>query len=324
MAAWLPGARAALEAGEVRKPLKAAEDWVKATAADLRAARLAPIADAAIANWELLRRESNVSLEGFALRRSGNTKMAEVDVRVDGTDASAFGVMSQGELHALAVSVFLPRATLPESPFRFVVIDDPVQSMDPAKVDGLARALARTAQTRQVIVFTHDERLPEAARRLGLDATTLEVTRHPSSVVEVRVALTPVERHLEDARALVRSEGVPPEVAERVVPGFCRHAMEAACTQVIRRRRIDRGDAHAEVEAEIAKATKLYTFLSLALFDDPGRGSDVLTSINNRFGSKSTDAVRAVNKGVHETLGVDLHDLVRDSATFARQLAEAR
>jgi hypothetical protein len=150
------------------------------------------------------------------------------------------------------------------------------------------------------------------------------VTRRPNSLVEVRVALTPVERYLEDARALVRSEDVPREVVERVVPGFCRHAIEAACTQVVRRRRISRGDAHAQVESELAKATTLYMFLSLALFDEPGRGGDVLATINNRFGSKSADAIRAVNKGVHETLSSDLRDLVRDSATFARQLAEAK
>ena len=49
---------------------------------------------------------------------------------------AALGVMSQGELHSLALSLFIPRATLPESPFRLIVIDDPVQSMDPARVDG--------------------------------------------------------------------------------------------------------------------------------------------------------------------------------------------
>ena len=49
-----------------------------------------------------------------------------------------------------------------------MVIDDPVQSMDPSRVDGLAWALEETAQTRQVIVFTHDERLHEAVRRLGI------------------------------------------------------------------------------------------------------------------------------------------------------------
>ena len=77
--------------------------------------------------------------------------------------------MSQGELHALALSLFVPRATLAESPFRFVVIDDPVQSMDPAR-GRRPRPRARRARprTRQVVVFTHDDRLPEAVRRLGI------------------------------------------------------------------------------------------------------------------------------------------------------------
>ena len=64
--------------------------------------------------------------------------------------------MSQGELHALALALFLPRASLNESPFRFVVLDDPVQAMDPAKVDGLVALLSEIAETRQVVVFAHD------------------------------------------------------------------------------------------------------------------------------------------------------------------------
>ena len=102
-------------------------------------------------------------------------------MRADGEGANALGVMSQGELLALSVSVFLPRAALDESPFRFAVIDDPVQAMDPAKVDGLARVLHRAARTRQIVVFTHDDRLPEAIRRLRLDATMLHVDRRARS-----------------------------------------------------------------------------------------------------------------------------------------------
>ena len=92
-------------------------------------------------------------------------------------------VMSQGELQALGLAVFLPRACAEESPFRFVIIDDPVQSMDPSKVDGLARVLHTLAQTRQVVVFTHDNRLPEAIRRLDVPATIWEVVRQNKSVV---------------------------------------------------------------------------------------------------------------------------------------------
>lgn len=321
---FLPHARRALAAAGRLDALKAAEAWVKATASDLQAQRLAPIADAAKSNWEALRQESNVTLDGFHLRRSGTTRAAEVDVTVDGTGASAFGVMSQGELHALAVSVFLPRAGLAESPFRFMVIDDPVQSMDPAKVDGLARVLERAAQARQVVVFTHDARLPQAVQRLNVEATILEVTRRPRSVVEVRRALDPVQRSIADARALLREERLPPEVARRVVPGFCRHAIEHACISAVRRRRLGRGEPHAAVEAAVAEATTLYKHLSLALFDEPGRGGDVLSTVNNRWGTRKGDVVKGVNRGVHEVLGGDLEAFVRDAASLAGELAALR
>src|SRR4029453_7023626 len=114
--------------------------------------------------------QSNVALNEIRLTGTGNRRMVDLTVTVDGVPAHALGVMSQGEQNALALSLFIPRATLPESPFRFMVIDDPVQSMDPSRVDGLARVLDEVAKTRQVVVFTHDDRLPESTRRLGIDA----------------------------------------------------------------------------------------------------------------------------------------------------------
>jgi len=69
----------------------------------------------------------------------------------------------QIRIRTTALSLFLPRATLPESPFRFVVIDDPVQSMDPARVDGLARALEETARTGVLRVGGAQRRLSSAS-----------------------------------------------------------------------------------------------------------------------------------------------------------------
>ena len=83
---------------------------------------------------------------------------------VDGSETEAFGVMSQGELQALALAIFIPRATSPESPFRFLVFDDPIQAMDPSKIDGFLDVLTELAKDRQVIVLTHDNRLPAAIR----------------------------------------------------------------------------------------------------------------------------------------------------------------
>ena len=192
MKEWLPEAKAARAGAEVVPQIKEAEAWLKGASEELRNKRFAPIAEKAMATWEHLRQHSNVTLGSIELTGAKSTRRVTLDVTVDGVRGAALGVMSQGELHSLALSLFLPRATLAESPFRFVVIDDPVQSMDPARVDGLARALEETAKSRQVIVFTHDDRLPEAIRRMGITSTILNVTRRQKSVVEVRKALDPM------------------------------------------------------------------------------------------------------------------------------------
>src|SRR5690606_25831381 len=126
-AAWMAEWRAATDARPTITHLKAAEKWLKAAHDDIRNERLRPIAERAQSYWHTLRHESNVELGAIRLAGSSNQRRVVLDATVDGSGSNALGVMSQGEVNALALSVFLPRATLPESPFRFVVIDDPVQ-----------------------------------------------------------------------------------------------------------------------------------------------------------------------------------------------------
>jgi energy-coupling factor transporter ATP-binding protein EcfA2 len=183
--AWLSEARAVAAAAERFRALKVAEAWLKGVAAELRTERFAPVAERAIANWRELRQGSSVDLREITLRKVGRFGRADFGVSADGESANALGVMSQGELLALSVSVFLPRVALDESPFRFAVIDDPVQAMDASTVEGLARVLGRAAKTRQIVVFTHDDRLPEAIGRLEIDATVVRVDRRPRSRVGV-------------------------------------------------------------------------------------------------------------------------------------------
>ena len=64
--------------------------------------------------------------------------------------------------------------------------------------------------------------------------------RRPSSLEGPRLAL-----HRRRA-ALAKTNDLPPEVAKRVVPGLCRQAIEAACMEAIRRRRIGRGEPHGD------------------------------------------------------------------------------
>jgi hypothetical protein len=245
----------------------------------------------------------------------------DLHVQVDGVEGAALGVMSQGELHCLALSLFIPRATLPESPFRFIVIDDPVQSMDPARVDGLAHVLEAAAKDRQVIVFTHDDRLPEAVRRLGIDARTVEVTRREGSIVQLRVGRDPVSRNIEDAIAVAKTDGLAAAAARRVIPGLCRVAIEAACTEAVRRRRLARGERHADVEDLLAGCAGTKTFVSLALFDDPQKAGDVLPRLNKESRDYA-DVYRLCNEGAH---GVEVGgriDFIRTAEKLARWLQE--
>ena len=134
--------------------------WLQKNAGVLRNERIAPLADQAKRIWAALRQESNVDLGEIRLEGQKTTRRVVLKADVDGSDTDAFGVMSQGELQALSLAIFIPRATSPASPFRFLVLDDPIQAMDPSKIDGFLEVLVDLAETRQVIVFTHDDRLP--------------------------------------------------------------------------------------------------------------------------------------------------------------------
>lgn len=325
LATWTALARKVEHAADHLKRLKKAEDWMGDAEEELRNERFEPIAERAQEIWEMLRRESSVSLTKVELEKAGRRRKVKLNVAVEGTDSVALAVMSQGELNALALSLFLPRMTLPDTPFRFVMIDDPVQAMDPTKVDGLARVLASVAQTRQVIVFTHDTRLPEAVRRLDIPARVIEVARRPGSVVEAVRTDDPIARHIEDARALTYDEDkLGPAVTARVVPSFCRSAIEAGCVAAIRRRRIGRGQRHEDVAEAIKDARSTNDLVALTLFDDEERGGDVLAKLNNLLDHAATDAYKAIREGAHGAWTGRYRDLVREADRIARRLEALR
>ena len=317
---WLPQATRSLAAKTQVDDLKAAETWWKAAMEAIRDERFTPIAERAIAIWQQLRLQSNVDLGSVELEGTSTKRRVTLKVTVDGAPAEALGVMSQGELHSLALSLFLPRATLADSPFRFICVDDPVQSMDPARVEGLARVLHETAKTRQVIVFSHDDRLPEAVRRLGLPARMLRVTRRANSVVEVQETGDPVKGHLEDARAVLKTDDLRTDVKARVVPGFCRMALEAACVTTIRSRHLRAGGEHDALDALLAEHVKLYPLMALALFGDATRQGDVLVRLK-KLADRAPEAFKACNQGTHESFEGDLEGLVYDTEKLATALA---
>jgi ABC-type Mn2+/Zn2+ transport system ATPase subunit len=302
LAEWLPGARKMQSEREAVASLKSAEDWLRSTALTIHNERFEPIKDRVRRIWELLRTRSHVQLEDVTFQGKSTARRVNLEVTVDGTRGAALGVMSQGELHSLALSLFLPRATLESSPFRFVFIDDPVQSMDPARIDGLAHVLEMVSKKRQVVIFTHDDRLPEAIRRLQIPANIIEVLRRDQSVVELRDVRSPVRQYIDDAFALVSNKDAKQILVDRVVPGLCRQSIEAACIEVVRRRRLQKGRPHDEIESLFAAHTKLLPRLALALYDDAEKAGDVYTGVKNRFGAWQADTVRACNEGAHKGL----------------------
>jgi predicted ATPase len=320
LAGWSDLARSSQRAASALAQVKQALAWLRANGQEIRDSRLAPFAEMSAQIWEMLRQESNVELGPIRLEGSSTHRRLSLDVTVDGVACRALGVMSQGELHALGLALFLPRATSPESPFRFLLIDDPVQSMDPAKVDGLARVLSQMAQNRQVIVFTHDDRLAEAVRRLQLPATVWEVVRRERSVVELKKNDDPVRCYLDDARALARTRELPEEASAVVVAGFCRSAIEAACHETVRNRRLAAGARHADVEHALGLAHTLHQVAALALFDDASRGDQVLARLRDRYGQTAVSAFMAAKAGPHVASHGNLADFVEDTARLTERL----
>lgn len=310
---WTDDAHHALAAEARAKKAKVAEQWLATTASAIEAERFEPIRDAVQGYWNRLRLQSNVSLKDLHLQRAGARRSLELEVAVDDSDASALGVMSQGELHALALAVFLPRATLDASPFRFLVLDDPVQAMDPAKVEGLAHVLADVARTRQVVVFTHDTRLPDAVRQLQIDATVVEVQRRARSVVDLRVVDDPVSRHISDANAIARTAELPDAVRARLVAQMGRGAIEALSVQLVRRRRLARGEAHHDVDRLLADAST-HDLLTLAIFDSTTDGDQLFPTLN-RWNRRFADVFNDCKAGTHAG-----ERRITDDAQFVREL----
>ncbi|MFC8875498.1 AAA family ATPase [Streptomyces ardesiacus] len=317
LAEWLGAEEAAEVARERRKHARKARAWLRPIIDELRDERLRPFAQRSQEVWQKLCEHSSVTLGSVTLAGTPGRGKVELDVSVDDMSAPAYSVMSQGELHSLALSLFLPRATHADSPFGFLVIDDPVQSMDPAKVEGLARVLDAYAQDRQVIVFTHDTRLQQAVAHLGIKATVLRVSRQTDSVVGVETLTDPVEQALAEARAVSLDRGLPQDVADHVLPAMCRVAVEAACLETARRRlRDEKGLGLRAVEERVESLDRTKTYVSLALLGDEQQPARAAVE---RISPGGWALIEAFNSGAHTPLPTvdDRKDLVRRTKALA-------
>ncbi len=324
LASWTEEARRAEEGKDRLTQLRKARTWIKALSAELREQRMESFADRSQQIWERLRQESNIDLKAVNLRGSEKATVRKLvmDVTVDGEKASALSVMSQGEQHSLALSLFLPRAAAADSPFGFIVIDDPVQSMDPAKVNGLAQVLHELGERRQVVVFTHDTRLQRAFTSQELPVTVFEVERGASSKVKVKPVTDPVRQALDDARALASTTDLPATARTHVLPSLCRIALENAFIEAAWIRHHRSGGPEYELQAAVTDADKLMKVAALALFGDVERTDEVYRGLRALCGPRAVDLLQQCQAGAHAT-GTQIinpHRFVDDIEAIAQKV----
>jgi hypothetical protein len=223
--------------------------WLNQRYSEARAVQLRAIETRSVEFWEQLGIESDLSISGLEVTGASGkpNRRARLTVSTNGNDSLAQAVASQGEQHALALALYLPRVEASGNPFGFVVIDDPVQALDQLRVDGLVRVLSEVAQTKQVIVFTHDDRLMETAFRLGFEPTAIRLQRkvEPGSLptVSVRKRVDPIEERLGEARAILSDKAVNESARASAAVQLCDSAAEHAIRRAAERRRLSEGRA---------------------------------------------------------------------------------
>lgn len=288
---WLEAAQIVDRDSTAKKALTTAKNWLARATDAKREERFEPLKQATLRNWSTLSSGSSVLLNSVKLSGRGNKRKLDLDVEVDGHGAPGVGVLSQGEINCMALSLFLPKAIHADGPFRFVMIDDPVQAMDQVKVDGLARVLHEAAQKLQVIVLTHDSRLTTSLRRLQLPCSVLEVRRSAGSVLNVRTCDPAHERYISDAWRLAKQDGLGDELPRRLVPGFCRLAVESACNQRVFKDHLLRGATFREIEDKLTEVQSLQERLAFALLGDPTRAADIPGFLKSNGGKGECNAV---------------------------------
>lgn len=311
VAAWIPAERRAQELDHHFKAITAARSWATTRGAEFRNLRLKPIAAQARQIWAELRQESNVDLGDITLAGTATKRKAVLGGSVDGEPTQALSVMSQGEQNAVALALFLPRATSVKSPFRFVVLDDPIQAMDPSKIDGFVRVLTDIARTHQVVVFSHDDRLASVIRETGIDARLVEVVRESGSKVRVRPNADPARRLIDDAFAMIQDDKLHDDVKGRVAPNLFRMALESAAKQAHYARQSMAGTQRTVAEEQWQAARTTRQRLALAVLGDAK--ADVSGWLAAQPGRKNVLDIG--NAGAHGKVGklskADVRDLER-------------
>ncbi|MEV4715025.1 hypothetical protein [Micromonospora sp. NPDC049374] len=274
--------------------------WIRTARADI----FTPIAKEVMELWSVLNPDADLKLTGIALtggtkmRRSVALDLADGEVALP-TGKNNSAVLSTGQRNALSLATYLPRATQPESPFGFLILDDPIHAFDTWRVRYLARHLMTLAERFQVVVFTHDDRLWRELRGLGAMPTHIRMDRHGHGRRQVRVShvASPGIQRLDEIQRILGAEraapiGTPDAVIAMSL-AVCRQAVDTEVVAQIEMlgRRI--GLPEASIVADLRKARK--TLDQLALLNGYARRAGMRAIDVNGF----TPTVYALNGAAH-------------------------
>lgn len=176
------------------------------------------------------------------------------------------GMLSAGQRNAVLLAPLL--ASVDGGPFGFLILDDPVHAFDELRIDRLAGALAKLAETRRVIVLTHDDRLKEhLAARVNHCDTRLVDRSGATGEVEVTDSSHFWDQLLIDARMVLdlalQEAGSTQDVTDSI-RGLCRMSIDNALRTFVLRNAVLYGrDAEGDL-AELDKAYKTQDRLAVA------------------------------------------------------------
>jgi DNA repair exonuclease SbcCD ATPase subunit len=106
--------------------------------------------------YNLLNPAEDVRLSAIQVKGS-RTRQVDLIAELYGKKASAAAMLSEAHINATGLSVYLSQIVTEHSPFRFVILDDPVQSMDENHTFRFQTDLVTKliAQGYQVIILSH-------------------------------------------------------------------------------------------------------------------------------------------------------------------------
>ena len=273
---WLENADVAKDEIARRDPADTLKRWIDSQIKSTRDLLFQPISDGAKEIWNCLNPESDLSLTGLGI--AGGTQRQQrilPGLEIGGvtvpTDAEGVRVLSTGQRNALSLATYLPRSAQSASPFRFLVLDDPIQAFDGSRVNYLAVRLCELAKTHQVVIFTHDERLWNELCALSTNARRVVLRRRADgqSKIEVIEATSAGDVLLgELSKTLaIYEQGNPSGATEEAVTALtlavCRQALDAEMVQqlgVLGRRA---GKAPEVISEDVDKSSKTHERLGV-------------------------------------------------------------